>query len=76
MKSNLRLPVVQELPDGSYLSVLIHPRKTYETARQPFLDGPASGDAEHISNEQNLQGVDKAAAGRTSISTWLPASCV
>jgi len=45
-------------------------------AGQPFLDGPPPRDAEDVGDEKNLQGVESAAAGRTSISTWLPASCV
>jgi hypothetical protein len=43
---------------------------------QALLDYPAPRNAEDVGNEENLQGVANAAVGRTSISTWLPASCV
>ena len=45
-------------------------------ASQTLLHRPAPRDAEHVSDKKNLQGVESAAAGRTSISAWLPASWV
>jgi hypothetical protein len=43
---------------------------------QPLLNQPAAGDAEDVADEEDPQGVPSDAAGRTSSSTWLPASWV
>src|SRR4029079_17013672 len=42
---------------------------------QAFLDGPSPGHTDRICNEQDSQGKSVAAA-RSSMATWLPASCV
>src|SRR4029453_342490 len=43
--------------------------------RQPLLEHTATGDAHGVCDEQDSQG-SSVAAGRSSIATWLPASCV
>jgi hypothetical protein len=44
--------------------------------RQTLLDGPPSGRADDIPDEENLQRTDSSAAGFTDSETLLPASCV
>jgi hypothetical protein len=43
---------------------------------QALLDRAAPRRAEDVGDEEELYGSDSVAAGRTSIVTWLPASCV
>jgi hypothetical protein len=40
----IRLPVLRELPDGSYLSVLIHPAKKNDVTRRPALEAARRGE--------------------------------
>jgi hypothetical protein len=44
--------------------------------RQALLDGPPTGRANDVSDEQDLQRTGSSAAGRTDTDTLLPASCV
>jgi hypothetical protein len=44
--------------------------------REPLLDRGTARRAEDVRDEEDLQGIESAAAGCTSIATWLPASCV
>lgn len=46
VKSDVRLPLVAWLPDGSYLSVLINPR-IHGTARSRLIDAARAGDTLH-----------------------------
>ena len=43
---------------------------------QAFFDGTPAGDTEHIRKEEESQFRTSAAAGRSSIETWFPASFV
>ena len=44
--------------------------------REPLLYCDTARRAEDIGDEEDLQGIERVAAGCTSIATWLPASCV
>jgi hypothetical protein len=44
--------------------------------RQPLFDGAATGRAEDVRDEEEIQGMERVALRRNSIVTWLPASCV
>jgi hypothetical protein len=43
---------------------------------EAFLQRAAPGRPEDVGDEEDFQGSESVAAGRTSIETWLPASCV
>jgi hypothetical protein len=43
---------------------------------KPLLDRGTARRAEDVGDEEDLQGIERVAAGCTSIATWLPASCV
>jgi hypothetical protein len=45
-------------------------------AGEALLDGRPARRPEDVRDEEDLQGIESAAAGCTSIDTWLPASCV
>lgn len=44
--------------------------------REALLQRAAPGGPEDVGDEEDFQGSESVAAGRTSIETWLPASCV